>query len=53
MLPATAGNQLDAPADALVNTVNCEGVMGNGIALFLQWVVTRPPLAEARERRGW
>lgn len=27
------GNLLEAPVDALVNTVNTEGVMGKGIAL--------------------
>ena len=33
MLELTEGNLLDAQADALVNTVNTEGVMGKGIAL--------------------
>jgi O-acetyl-ADP-ribose deacetylase (regulator of RNase III) len=33
MIRAATGNLLDAPADALVNTVNCEGVMGKGVAL--------------------
>ncbi len=33
MLEITSGNLLEADADALVNTVNCVGVMGKGIAL--------------------
>jgi O-acetyl-ADP-ribose deacetylase (regulator of RNase III) len=33
MITWTQGNILDARADALVNTVNCVGVMGRGIAL--------------------
>src|SRR5262245_12174692 len=33
MLELRTGNLLDAEADALVNTVNTEGVMGKGIAL--------------------
>lgn len=33
MLEFTRGNLLDADAEALVNTVNCVGVMGKGIAL--------------------
>ncbi|MDB5955685.1 MAG: Appr-p processing protein [Ramlibacter sp.] len=33
MIEPTSGNLLLAPADALVNTVNTEGVMGKGIAL--------------------
>jgi O-acetyl-ADP-ribose deacetylase (regulator of RNase III) len=33
MIKYTAGNILDADADALVNTVNCVGIMGRGIAL--------------------
>jgi len=33
MIKITRGNLLEAPADALVNTVNTEGVMGKGIAL--------------------
>lgn len=33
MIELAEGNLLDAPADALVNTVNTEGVMGKGIAL--------------------
>lgn len=32
MIELTRGNLLDADADALVNTVNCVGVMGRGIA---------------------
>lgn len=33
MIRFTAGNILDAEAEALVNTVNCVGIMGRGIAL--------------------
>lgn len=33
MIESTTGNLLRADADALVNTVNCVGVMGKGIAL--------------------
>jgi O-acetyl-ADP-ribose deacetylase (regulator of RNase III) len=33
MIERATGNLLTAHADALVNTVNCEGVMGKGIAL--------------------
>lgn len=33
MLEYTRGNLLEADAEALVNTVNCVGVMGKGIAL--------------------
>lgn len=33
MIELTKGNLLEADADALVNTVNCVGVMGKGIAL--------------------
>jgi O-acetyl-ADP-ribose deacetylase (regulator of RNase III) len=33
MIEIAEGNILDADADALVNTVNCAGVMGKGLAL--------------------
>lgn len=33
MIELTRGNILEADAEALVNTVNCVGVMGKGIAL--------------------
>jgi O-acetyl-ADP-ribose deacetylase (regulator of RNase III) len=33
MIESRHGDILDAPADALVNTVNCVGVMGRGVAL--------------------
>ena len=33
MIEYTSGNLLDADAEALVNSVNCVGVMGRGIAL--------------------
>ena len=32
MISCTTGNILDSSADAIVNTVNCEGYMGKGIA---------------------
>ena len=33
MIQTTQGDLLNADAEALVNTVNCDGVMGRGIAL--------------------
>jgi O-acetyl-ADP-ribose deacetylase (regulator of RNase III) len=33
MIEFATGNLLDADVDALVNTVNTEGVMGKGVAL--------------------
>ena len=33
MINLKTGNLLQTDADALVNTVNCVGVMGKGIAL--------------------
>jgi O-acetyl-ADP-ribose deacetylase (regulator of RNase III) len=36
MMKFTKGNLLDAPAEALVNTVNTVGVMGKGIALMFR-----------------
>lgn len=36
MITFTTGNLLDAPVDALVNTVNEVGVMGKGIALMFK-----------------
>ncbi|MGI9277873.1 MAG: type II toxin-antitoxin system antitoxin DNA ADP-ribosyl glycohydrolase DarG [Endozoicomonas sp.] len=36
MIKYTTGNLLDAPAEALVNTVNTFGVMGKGIALMFK-----------------
>ena len=33
MIEATQGNLLKADAEALVNTVNCVGFMGKGVAL--------------------
>ena len=33
MIELTTGNLLETNAEALVNTVNCVGVMGKGIAL--------------------
>ncbi len=42
------GNLLEAPTDALVNTVNCVGVMGKGIAL--QFKKAWPAMFEAYRR---
>jgi O-acetyl-ADP-ribose deacetylase (regulator of RNase III) len=36
MIRYVHGNLLEDPADALVNTVNCVGVMGKGIALMFR-----------------
>lgn len=36
MITFTQGNLLDAPAEALVNTVNTVGVMGKGVALMFK-----------------
>jgi hypothetical protein len=36
MMKFTQGNLLDAPSEALVNTVNTVGVMGKGIALMFK-----------------
>lgn len=36
MLKYTQGNLLDAPVEALVNTVNTVGIMGKGIALMFK-----------------
>ncbi len=36
MIQYTHGNLLEAPAEALVNTVNEVGVMGKGIALMFR-----------------
>ena len=36
MITYTQGNLLDAPAEALVNTVNAVGVMGRGVALMFK-----------------
>lgn len=33
MIKPATGNLLEAPAEALVNTVNTVGIMGKGIAL--------------------
>lgn len=45
MIRYVQGNLLEAPAEALVNTVNTEGVMGKGIAL--QFKERFPPTYEA------
>jgi O-acetyl-ADP-ribose deacetylase (regulator of RNase III) len=33
MIKETAGNLFEAKAEALINAVNCVGIMGKGIAL--------------------
>jgi len=48
MIEDTKGNLLQAEADALVNTVNCVGVMGKGIAL--QFKQAYPDMAKAYEK---
>jgi O-acetyl-ADP-ribose deacetylase (regulator of RNase III) len=48
MLELVEGNLLEAQADALVNTVNTEGVMGKGIAL--QFSMKFPEMMEAYRR---
>ncbi len=48
MIENAKGNLLSANADALVNTVNCVGVMGKGIAL--QFKQAYPEMAKAYER---
>lgn len=48
MIEITAGNLLHADAQALVNAVNCVGVMGKGIAL--QFKQAYPELAKAYEK---
>jgi O-acetyl-ADP-ribose deacetylase (regulator of RNase III) len=48
MLELTKGNILEADTDALVNTVNTEGVMGKGIAL--QFKKKFPKMYEAYRR---
>jgi O-acetyl-ADP-ribose deacetylase (regulator of RNase III) len=45
MIESTTGNLLNADVDALVNTVNCVGVMGKGIAL--QFKQAFPAMFEA------
>jgi O-acetyl-ADP-ribose deacetylase (regulator of RNase III) len=53
MLREAEGNLLDAPAEALVNTVNTVGVMGKGIALqFKQAYPQNFRAYEAACRRG-
>jgi len=49
MIELTSGNLLKAPAEALVNTVNTEGVMGKGIAL--QFRVAHPAMYEEYVRK--
>ena len=48
MIRYTTGNLLDAPTEALVNTVNEMGVMGKGIALMIKQAF--PESARAYER---
>jgi O-acetyl-ADP-ribose deacetylase (regulator of RNase III) len=54
MLTEEHGNLLEAPADALVNTVNTVGIMGKGLALQFKQAYpgtsmpTSPPAATAR-----
>jgi len=48
MIELTKGNLLEAPAEALVNTVNTAGIMGKGIAL--QFKQAYPQMFRAYER---
>ena len=48
MIEATKGNLLEAPVEALVNTVNTVGVMGKGIAL--QFKQAYPAMFRAYEK---
>jgi O-acetyl-ADP-ribose deacetylase (regulator of RNase III) len=48
MIKPTLGNLLLAPVDALVNTVNCVGVMGKGLAL--QFKQAYPAMFHAYEQ---
>jgi len=48
MIQEATGNLLHADAEALVNTVNCVGVMGKGIAL--QFKQAYPEMAKAYEK---
>lgn len=48
MIEITQGNLLDAPVEALVNTVNTAGIMGKGIAL--QFKQAFPPMFQAYAR---
>ena len=41
MISEESGSLLDAPADALVNTVNTVGIMGMGLALPVQAGLSR------------
>ena len=41
MIELTKGNLLEAPAEALVNTVNTAGIMGKGIALQFKQATRR------------
>ena len=48
MIELTQGNLLEAPVEALVNTVNTEGIMGKGIAL--QFKQAYPEMFRVYER---
>ena len=48
MIETTKGNLLEAPVEALVNTVNTVGVMGKGIAL--QFKQAYPAMFRAYEK---
>ncbi|WP_038098677.1 type II toxin-antitoxin system antitoxin DNA ADP-ribosyl glycohydrolase DarG [Thioalkalivibrio sp. HK1] len=51
-IESTQGNLLEADAEALVNTVNCVGVMGKGIALQFKQAFPENFLAYARACKG-
>src|SRR5471030_2662131 len=48
MIELAKGNLLEAPVEALVNTVNTEGIMGKGIAL--QFRQAYPEMYRAYEK---
>lgn len=50
MIERRQGNVLDADAEAIVNTVNCVGVMGKGVALRVKRAY---PQVYARYQHGW
>lgn len=52
MIEFTQGNLLDANAEALVNTVNTDGVMGKGIALQFKRAFPSTFLAYEREAKA-
>ena len=52
MIVLTRGNLIEGDAEALVNTVNCHGFMGKGIALQFKHAHDRERLRAASECPG-